>query len=551
MEHEVVIRGGTIVDGTGAEPFVGDLAIERGRIAAIGRALPAGREEVDAAGAIVTPGFVDLHTHYDAQVGWDPLLRPSSQHGVTTALLGNCGMGFAPVRRDAHVSLARMMEAVEDIPSDAILDGLPWDWESYGEYLDTVERLGVALNVAGLVGHSPLRSYVMGGDAVDGHPTGPQRDEQATILSRAMGDGAAGFSTSRYLGHRLPDGRCVPGTDARIDELRALAHSVGGGLFQVVLNDQAFRAEIDLLRTLAAEGARVLFLVGVGDDERSGESARVMFERFEADGLDITGMIGPRPGGLIVGVSASLLPWRSPRWAELHRRTPMERLAAFADPVQRAALVAEADASDPFLPATQIFPLGLGQPTYVADASGSLASVSAACDETPAEHFVRVALESGGAAYFTARLFNRNVDAIEQALRSPRVLPGLGDAGAHVGQVMDAGWTTFWLAHWVRDRQLFTLAEGVRRITSMPATLLGLTDRGRLDVGAHADVNVIDLARLAPGPVSRIDDLPGGAGRLTQPATGYRATFVNGSCTLRDDAHTGVRAGEVLRRFAA
>jgi N-acyl-D-amino-acid deacylase len=552
MQHELVIRGGTVIDGTGSQPVDADVAVDDGVITAIGRDLGTGVQEIDATGAIVTPGFIDLHTHFDAQVGWDPYLTPSSLHGVTTAMIGNCGMAFAPVRSDGHDALAGMMEAVEDIPAAAIRAGLPWDWETYGQYLDTVERLEPSINIAGLAGHSPLRYYVMGDRAVDDHPLPGERDHMASVIAEAMDAGAAGFSTSRFLGHRLPDGRHVPGTFAERDELQAIARAMGGrGLFQVVVNTDEFRAEIDLLRDLARAGARVLLIVGVGDEEKTGASVVRMFEGFEADGLDITGMISPRPGGLVVGLGGSLLPWRTPQWARLHRATQAERLAALANEDTRRALLAEADAGEPFLPAEQIYPLGTGAPAYTAGPDGSLAALAEAAGVSPAALFVRLSLESMGRAYFTARLFNRSTAAIGEALRSHLVMPGLGDAGAHVGQVMDAGWTTFWLTHWVRDTGTFDLAEGIRRVTSFPASVLGIADRGRLAPGLRADVNVIDLARLASGPIEFAHDLPGGAGRFTQGATGYRATLVNGSVMVRDDEHTTARAGQVLRRFDA
>jgi N-acyl-D-aspartate/D-glutamate deacylase len=545
--HDLVITGGVLVDGLGAAPVSADVAVDGGRISAVGSGLGDAREVIDARGRIVTPGFVDLHTHFDAQIGWDSALTPVSQHGVTTALIGNCGMGFAPVRADAHESIAKMMEAVEDIPAKAILSGLPWSWESYGEYLDVLAARAPVINVAGMVGHVPVRAYAMGDGAVGGDPTTEERALMARLVADARGAGAVGFSTSRHLGHMLRDGRHVPGTFAGFDELRDLVTAVGeAGIFQAVINEQNFRAELELVKAVArASGAKVVMIVAVGDRPSSGETVARIVEEVRSEGVDLTGTIGPRSGGVLVGLLGSLLPWRTPQWGQLHRATLDARLAALRDDVTRKSLIAEADAAAPFMPATQFFPLGAGVPDYTTETS--LAELAAAAGESIAEYFVRVSLETEGSALFAGRQFNHSLDAIGNALANPHVLPGLGDAGAHVGQTMDAGWTTFWLTHWVRDTKTFSLEEGVRRITSAPADLIGLDDVGRVVAGARADLNVIELDALAQAPVTFVHDFPHGAGRFTQGATGYAATVVNGVVVARDDELTGASGGRVVR----
>jgi N-acyl-D-aspartate/D-glutamate deacylase len=551
VAHDVVIRGGNVVDGSGAEPRRADVAIDGETITAVGEIAEPGRQEIDAAGHAVTPGFVDIHTHLDAQIGWDPLLTPLSWHGVTTALLGNCGVTFAPCRPGDRGKLAAMMETVEDIPADAILNGLPWSWEDYGGYLDALQSLQPAINVAGLVGHCAVRFYVMGDRGVEEVPTEAELDAMADVVGQSIAAGAVGFSTSRFLGHYLPDGRHVPGTHAQHDELVRIAEGVaanGGGLMQNVLNLTGdFAGEIDLLRKQArATGDRVLFSIVAGAKDDSGERINKLVDELCDEGLDVSAVAIPRGSGLVTGL-VHLMPFRGAAWRKLAVRDFEGRLASIDDPSVCAELVADAKTEEQRFSAENIFPLGEGSPDYSFRPEQSLQALADAAGESPAETYLRLTGESRGRALFTVRFFNPNLKAVAELISGKHVLPGLGDAGAHVGQVMDSGWCSFVLSHWVRSEGLFTVGEAVRRMTSAPARILGLADRGRIEPGLRADVNVIDLERVREQMPEYVHDFPGGAGRYIQRAVGYRATLCNGEVILENDEHTGTRSGQVIR----
>jgi N-acyl-D-amino-acid deacylase len=552
MAHDWVIRGGDVIDGTGRPAFRGDVAIDGDAITAIGTALAPGRREIDARGHAVTPGFVDIHTHLDAQIAWDPLLTPISWHGVTSALLGNCGVTFAPVRPGDAPVLAGMMETVEDIPRRAILEGLPWNWEGYGGYLDALETKAPAINVAGLVGHCAVRFYVMGERAVDDQPTPAEIARIAEVVGQAVSEGAVGFSTSRLIGHVLPDGRDVPGTHASDEELVAIARAVkaaGGGLMQNVLDlSGKFDHEIALIRKQAeATGDRVLFSITAGNSDGSGKRLNAIVDGMRADGLDVSCVAIPRGSGFVIGL-VNELPWRAGAWKELAAKDFAQRLAALDDAAFCARLVADAQADASFLARAPMFHLGDGEtPDYVFRTETAIDHLAKVAGEHPAETFLRMQRATRGKALFTKLFFNPNLRAVEDLISGGHILPGLGDAGAHVGQVMDSGWCSFVLAHWVRERALFTAEEAVRRMSSAPARIMGLADRGRLAVGAKADVNVIDLARVSECMPEFVRDFPNGAGRFVQRGRGYRATLCNGALVLEHDAHTGARGGSVLR----
>ncbi len=552
MAHDFVIRGGEVIDGTGKPAFRGDVAIDGDAITAIGTVAESGRREIDARGHAVTPGFVDIHTHLDAQIAWDPLLTPISWHGVTSALLGNCGVTFAPVRPGDAPVLAGMMETVEDIPRRAILEGLPWNWEGYGGYLDALKAKAPAINVAGLVGHCAVRFYVMGERAVDDQPTPAEIARIAEVVGQAVSEGAVGFSTSRLIGHVLPDGRDVPGTHASDEELVAIARAVkaaGGGLMQNVLDlSGKFDHEIALIRKQAeATGDRVLFSITAGNSDGSGKKLNAIVDGMRADGLDVSCVAIPRGSGFVIGL-VNELPWRAGAWKELAAKDFAQRLAALDDAAFCARLVADAQTDASFLARAPMFWLGDGEtPDYVFRAETSLEQLARAAGERPTETFLRMQRETRGKALFTKLFFNPNLRAVEDLISGGHILPGLGDAGAHVGQVMDSGWCSFVLAHWVRERGLFTVEEAVRRMSSAPARIMGLADRGHLAVGAKADVNVIDLARVSECMPEYVRDFPNGAGRFVQRGRGYRATLCNGALVLEHDAHTGERGGAVLR----
>ena len=552
MAHDLVIRGGDVIDGTGREAFAADVAIDGDRITAVGTVTEPGRSEVDAGGHAVTPGFVDIHTHLDAQIGWDPMLTPVSWHGVTTALLGNCGVTFAPVRPGDPEVLAGMMETVEDIPRDAILNGLPWSWEGYGGYLDALETQAPAINVAGLVGHCAVRFYVMGDRAVDEQPSEAELDRMAEVVGESIEGGAVGFSTSRFIGHVLPDGRDVPGTHAAHEELVRIAEAVkaaGGGLMQNVLNLSGdFEGELQLIREEAeTTGDRVLFSITAGRSDGSGRRLNEEVDRMRADGLDVNAVAIPRGSGLVAGL-VNILPWRSGAWKELAALDLEGRLAAIDDADTFAKLVADAHGDDSQVSKVPMFWLGAGDtPNYVFEEEGSLAYLAKQAGEHPAQTFLRMSRESRGKALFTMLFFNPNLRAVADLISGGSILPGLGDAGAHVGQIMDSGWCSFVLSHWVREAGLFSVEEAVRRMTSAPARIVGLDDRGRIEAGMRADLNVIDLARVSERMPEYVHDFPGGAGRFVQRARGYRATLCNGQLMLENDEHTGARQGRVLR----
>lgn len=552
MAHDFVIRNGELFDGAGNPPVRGDLAIDGDSIVAIGHVEESGAREIDAAGHAVTPGFVDIHTHLDAQIGWDPFLTPLSWHGVTTALLGNCGVTFAPVRPQGATTLAEMMETVEDIPREAILSGLPWDWEGYGGYLDAIERTSPAINVAGLVGHCAVRYYVMGERAVDEKPTEAEVARMAEVVGQAIREGAAGFSTSRIIGHRLPDGRDVPGTHAEHEELLEIARAVkraGGGLMQNVLNMSGdFEGELELVRKQAqTTGDRVLFSITAGRSNGSGQLFTDRIGAMRAEGLDVNGVAIPRGSGFVAGL-VNTLPWAHGTWQEFAALDFAGRLRALDDASLCESLVRDAEQDEGLFAKVPLYWLGEGEtPNYVFDDENDVRRLAERAGEHPAETFLRMSRESRGQALFVLRLFNPNLRAVADLISKGDVLPGLGDAGAHVGQVMDSGWCSFVLSHWVRETGLFSPQEAIRRMTSAPARIIGCRDRGTLEVGKKADINVIDLDRVSERMPEFVHDFPGGAGRFIQRARGYRATFCNGQLILENDEHAGARGGKVLR----
>jgi len=548
MAHDVVIRGGNVVDGTGAEPYQADVAIDGDRISEIGVVNARGREEIQADGLNVSPGFIDLHTHLDAQIGWDPQVTSVSWHGVTTALLGNCGVTFAPCKEADREFLAGMMETVEDIPKDAILHGLPWNWESYGGYLDALEALGPSINICGLVGHCATRFYVMGERAVEEPATADEIRQIAELAGQSVKEGAVGFSTNRLPGHRLPDGRSIPGTFAHRDELRAVAKAVGayGGFMQTVSDFREFDEEMELIADEARSSRGALFSsaaeIGV---ERLDEKVMAM----RAEGLNVTSVTVPRSGGGVGGLATDNF-FRTPAWMELRQLDFDRRLGAIRDADYRQRLIAEVkDQGQPVLDGTKRwFWMGDGErPCYTQETDNSLYAIAQAANEHPVETWLRITDESNGRALFHMRGFNINLDSLKELITTEWAMPGLGDAGAHVSQMIDSGWSTFILSHWHRDSGVYSLEEAVRRISAVPAGVLGLEDRGLLAVGKRADVNVFDISRLEERMPEIVNDFPFGAPRFIQRAAGYKATLCNGDFVLRDDELTGTQPGRVLR----
>ena len=553
MAHDLVIRNARIVDGTGGEAYSGDIAIDGDTIVAIGDDIDRGREEIDAADQVATPGFVDLHTHFDAQIGWDADLTSVTWHGVTTALLGNCGVTFAPCRPADREFLAGMMETVEDIPKRAILSGLAWDWDSYGGYLDSIERGAPMINVAGLVGHCATRFYVMGERSVEEPATPDEIEQIAALAGQSVKDGAFGFSTSRTSAHRLPDGRCIPGTFAQRDEVMAIAAAVGreGGIMQTVMNFAEIEDEMALIGDGAAlcRGAIFSQVCNPSAEERSRQDERV--QRLRREGKNLTGFTVPRSAGGVTGLSTPHF-WHTAAWNELRELDFEARLEALRDGAFRQRLVDDLknhDHAAELIKQTRAwFPMGTTErAVYTGKPDASLHAIAARHGEHPGETWIRLTLESDGKILFHIRVFNHDLDVVAEVISTDWAMPGLGDAGAHVGGMIDAGWATFVLSHWVRDTGLYGLEEAIRRMTSVPADVLGLADRGRLAVGQKADLNVIDIDRVAECQPKLVNDFPHGAARFIQRAVGYRATICNGAVILRDDEHTGSHPGRVLR----
>ncbi len=561
MAHDLIIRGGTVLDGTGADGVAGDVAIDGDRITEIGDLNGAeAKREVDAVGKFVTPGFVDLHTHLDAQVGWDPMLTSSCWHGVTTVLMGNCGVTFAPVAPENREYLAEMMESVEDIPREAIMGGLPWSWTTYGEYLDAVTELRPGLNMVGLMGQCATRYHVMGERSLtDEAATEAEMAEMAELAAEAINDGAVGFSTSRILLHKVPDGRHVPGTHAPKDEYIAICKAMaeaGGGLFQGVFDFFTKTAsEFDLLESAADTGVDVLFSGGVGDaGPEMAARQGAWFEAQQAKGRTINSLVQTRPGGVLVGL-AQMMPVMSPAWGRLAELPNQQaRWEAIQDDATRAELLEEGVEKGTWYDPAHIHPLGNpadGTPNYQVEGAleGSLAALAEAANQHPVEHLMDRLMASEGRELFNVWFFNRNTEGLADYMQLPHVVPGLGDAGAHVGQICDADTPTFFLAHWARDRGAFSVSEAVRRLTSMPAEVLRLKERGQLQKGWFADINVFDVDGLAPRYPEYVHDFPNDKGRFIVKSDGYAATIVNGEVTVEAGQHTGTRAGTVIREF--
>ncbi len=543
MAHDIVIRGGELIDGTGAEPRPGDVGVDDGLITAVGKVDGKGRREIDAKGLAVTPGFVDLHTHLDAQIGWDPSLTPVSWHGVTTALLGNCGVTFAPCKPEDVELLAGMMETVEDIPKNAILTGLPWDWEDYGGYLDAIERLAPAINVAGMVGHCAVRFYVMGERAVEEQASDDERKQMADVVAQSIDRGAVGFSTNRYAPHKLPDGRSIPGTFAEVGELVEIAKAVGprNALMQAV------GANFEVLRAMAeTTKGRILFSYGTGPQEGMGAKSAAGLDHLSQYG-DLTAITQVRGSGFMFGLQSNL-PVQGETWDQLRKQNLEQRLAAIRDPETREKLVDEGLAMKRRFPMTNVFYLGDGEsPDYTTPPDRNLEAVAEANNEHWVETFLRLSDETDGRALFNLRMFNQSLKELGDLFKSEHIFPSLGDAGAHVSQIMDAGWSSFILSYWIREAGIYSLSEGIRRMTSGPARVLGLKDRGALKPGLRADINVFDPDKVAERQPVLVHDFPGGAPRYIQKSMGYKTTLVNGAVTLVDGEHTGARAGKVLR----
>jgi N-acyl-D-aspartate/D-glutamate deacylase len=559
----LVIRNGTIVDGSGGEPYEADLAIADGRIAAVGGDIARGSEEIDARGKLVTPGFVDVHTHYDAQVTWSDRLSPSSWNGVTTVLLGNCGVGFAPCHEDQHDLLINLMEGVEDIPEVVLSEGLPWTWHSFPDYLEALATRSYDADVATQVPHAALRVYVMGERGANREPaTAEDRARMAELTAEGLRAGAFGFSTSRTLNHRAADGRHIPTLRAEEAELTAIAHAMrasGTGWMQIVSDFEDQDGEIGLFRRLARESGRPVTITLTQSAARPEGWRKTMSEidAANAEGLRMTAQVRSRPTSVLLGLELSQNPFmgRSSYKRVAHLPFP-ERLAELRKPEVRARILAEVYEGSRRGRRVEnwdrMYPLS-DPPDYEPRDDNSIAARAAREGRSAEEVAYDLLIEGDGKGMLYLPVTNYaagNLDVVREMISAPNSLLGLGDGGAHVGIMCDATATSFTLTHWTRDRgrgALFPVAWAVKRLSADNAAAIGLEDRGRLQVGLKADLNVIDYDRLRLRRPEVVYDLPAGGKRLLQRTDGFDATIVSGAIVYRHGEPTGALPGRLLR----
>jgi N-acyl-D-aspartate/D-glutamate deacylase len=584
---DVLIKGGKVVDGTGAAPRVADVAVRDGRIVEVGQVSDSAHQTIDADGAIVTPGFVDVHTHYDGQVTWDDALEPSAANGVTTVVMGNCGVGFAPARPSDHDALIDLMEGVEDIPGSALSVGMPWgQWESFPEYLDMLARRQYAIDIASQLAHGSLRFYVMGERGAANEDATPEDIAQmCALIEEAMAAGAVGFTTSRTIGHRAKSGREVPGTFAVEDEVLALARAVGRGghgVFEAImagtigslerLGGERMKLidEVPLLESIARESGRpVTFTVAqLFEDPEHWKLVLDAAAAANERGVTLRPQIIPRSVTIMTSLDSYHLFMNRPTYEKIAALPLADRVAEMRRSEVREAILAERPAGggprdfsglmvEAFalaLPVTfaLTYPVNY-EPTF----EDSVAARAAAQGIDPITYMYDQLLEDEGRAFyaiFGSNFVGGDLEVCREMLLAEHTVTGLGDAGAHVNLISDCSATTFHLTHWGRDRTrgaTLPVELLVKKLSRDNAELYGLTDRGVIEPGRRADVNVIDFERLAILAPELRHDLPAGASRILQGATGYAATLVNGVVTRRDDIDTGERPGRLARGRAA
>ena len=573
--HDLVVRGGTVVDGTGREPFVADVAIRDGVVAIVGDVEEAGREEIDATGKIVTPGFVDIHTHYDGQATWDEILTPTAWHGVTTIVMGNCGVGFAPVAPGKQEFLIGLMEGVEDIPGSALHEGIEWQWETFPQYLNTLDKRSYSMDIGTQVPHGAVRAYVMGERGARNEAATPEDiEKQAAIVKEAISAGALGFSMSRTIVHRAVDGEVVPGTHAAEDEIFGIARvlgELGEGIVELApagIQGEDMSApdkEIDWMRRLSKETGRPVSFALVQHDVAPNDWARLLDlcdEAGEQDGAILRPQVSARPNTLLIG-HPSFHPFTfRPSYMALMELPFEDRIAKLREPETRAQILGE----DSVYPIPQIkvvvqmiengidkiFRLGTA-PNYEPPPEESLKSVAEAAGRDPFDLLYDWLLELDGQQLLMLTLLNYSdydLEPVRKMLLHPRTAFGLGDGGAHCGAICDASMTTSLLEHWVKSRtrgERIPIEVAVKKMTSDTATLYGLRDRGVLTEGKKGDLNVIDMDELALELPEIAHDLPAGAPRFIQRARGYDATVVSGEVTFRKGEHTGALPGQLVR----
>jgi N-acyl-D-aspartate/D-glutamate deacylase len=574
--YDLVIRGGTVVDGTGGAPFVADVAVEGDRIAAVGTGLGAGAREIDASGKIVTPGFVDVHTHYDGQATWDAEMAPSSWHGVTTVVMGNCGVGFAPAKPDRHDWLISLMEGVEDIPGTALAEGMSWDWETFPEYMDALEKLPRTVDVACHVPHGAVRAYVLGDREKPGAiPTDADIAEMSRIVEEGIRAGALGFSTSRTVLHKSIDGELVPGTTATAEELIAIGRAmgrVGYGVFEMASDLKREWNEFQWMGDLSREtGLPVTFaaLQSIAKELPLEEQIEMM--RAENDnGANIVAQIALRGNGIVMAWQGTVHPFRlKPSWQAIAELPWEQQKARLLDPAFKAQMLAEAnDFSQVNKDIMGLIMVVCGGWTmqyemdpdfdYEPQADASIQVRAAAAGVSPEDYAYDLLCRDEGKGFIYLPLLNYadgNLDFLEALQASDDTVNSLSDGGAHCGTICDAASPTFMLQHWVRDRKRakdrpngrLSLEHAVKRQCLDTARLYGLEDRGVIAPGYLADLNVIDFDRLKLGKPWLAFDLPAGGKRLLQKAEGYVCTIKNGTVTFRDGEWTGAAPGGLIR----
>lgn len=570
MAHDVdlVIRGGVVIDGSGAEPCETDVAVAGGRIVTVGDVTAAGRNEIDAKGLVVTPGFVDIHTHYDGQVTWENRLVPSSCHGVTTVVMGNCGVGFAPCRPDEHDVLIRLMEGVEDIPHPVLVDGIPWSWESYPDYLRFLARRQYDMDICGYMPHAAVRVYVMGPRGADREPaTASDLAQMAQLLREAMVAGAMGFSTSRTFFHRSSDGKSAPTFGAAEEELTALALALktcGKGAMQFIVDFDDAAEAFGCLRRLVERSGRPLsfsLLEGVlGPLSMRWPEILDWVAEANAQGLPIKAQVPARAIGLLFGHDLTLNPFYSTDTYRALARLPLEgRIAELRLPEVRARVLAEPVDPNPanvlglmVRDFERMFLLG-DPPDYEPSPEASIAAQARRRGVSPEALAYDLMLKRDGRNmlyYAAANYTHGSLDSCLAMMRHRGSVLGLGDGGAHCGTICDGSFPTFMLTHWARDRargERLPLPWIVKALSRVTAEAVGLLDRGLIAPGYKADLNIVDLDRLWLHAPEVAHDLPTGGRRLVQRAEGYAATIVSGTVVYRNGAPTGALPGRLVR----
>lgn len=564
QEFDLVLRSGTVVDGTGGAPLSADIGIRGERIAAIATHLPAGRQEIDATGLLVTPGFVDVHTHFDGQATWDSRLWPSSQQGVTTAIMGNCGVGFAPCRPEDRDVLIELMEGVEDIPGTALHEGLPWNWESFPQYLQALAARNYDVDIAALIPHGPLRVYAMGQRAVRREAASAQDlAVMQQLVKQGLAAGAVGLSTSRTMAHRSKSGEFTPMYQAAGEELRQLGLSLKGqanSVFQMISDfdhtEDEFAILSDVCRSTGCAGT--LSVIQYPHNPALHRQLLELIEQANRQGQTVMGQVLNRPVGVLMGFDCTLNPFSCrPSYTALAHLSPTQRHQALSRPEVRQAILDEKDQSPHLFMEyfghdyAAMYPWQGGLPNYLPQAHESVQALAAAQSVPPLQWLYNFMLGQNGQALVylpMANYLNNDCSALHELLKHPHTVPALGDGGAHVATICDGSATTFLLTHWVRDSGLFSIEDAVRLLTQRPASLYGFHDRGTLEVGKLADINVIDLQALKIQPPAIVRDLPAGGRRFLQAAQGYRYTIKSGQITYVDGQASAALPGRLLKR---